>query len=437
MHHRSPRSPRSLGHVRLTSKRLRHVLLAGIAIAWGTTRVPPHSPLSLPAANALQAAEQDTHQTTEKTPNQDLSGTGDWPLARGNAQSSGAIDETLPKALNVIWEFKADEAIETTPVIAAGRVFAADVMGKVYALRFDDGKELWRHDYDTGFLASPSVRQVLSSPAADEPPTSADVVVVGDVEGNLYALDPATGAERWKQSTEGEINGSAAFFDDKVLVTSQDGKLYAFSVADGSLVWTYQTDDQIRCNPTIAGSQTFLGGCDGSLHRVDLKTGQAIGDPMPLGGPTGSTAAVVGDHAFIPIMDGAVLGLDWKAGTELWRYEDPDRPQEYRGSAAVTESLVIVTSRNKFVDAISIQSGKQVWRHTLRRRADASPVVAGDDVWIASTDGRLVRLDKATGEETWQYEISGAFVASPAIAHQRLVIADDNGVIRAFGQTGQ
>ncbi len=372
-------------------------------------------------------------------------GSGDWPLARGDAQSSGAISQTLPSDLSVLWEFQAKEAIETTPVIANGRIFAADVMGKVYAINFDDGKEIWSHDYDTGFLASPSVhelattREVATSTSAsnDDASETGSIVVFGDVEGNLYALDPATGAERWKQSTEGEINGSAAFYDDKVLVTSQDGKLYAFAITDGTPVWTYQTDDQIRCNPTIAGSQTFLGGCDGSLHRVDLNNGQVIGEPMPLGGPTGSTAAVVGDKAFIPIMDGAVLALNWKAGTELWRYEDPDRPQEYRGSAAVTDSLVIVTSRNKFVDAISIETGQQVWRHTLRRRSDASPVVAGEDVWIAATDGRLVRLSKATGEETWQYEIRGAFVASPAIAHNRLIIADDNGVIRAFGQKGQ
>ena len=375
-------------------------------------------------AGSMRAADQIAQE-------QDTEVAGDWPLARGDAQSSGAISVTLPSDLSVLWEFKANEAIETTPVVSNGRVFAADVMGKVYAINFDNGKEIWSHNYDTGFLASPSVGEL---PKSDISSKNESVVVFGDVEGNLYALDPATGVERWKQSTEGEINGSAAFFEDKVLVTSQDGKLYAFAIADGKPVWSYQTDDQIRCNPTIAGSQTFLGGCDGSLHRVDLNTGKVIGEPMPLGGPTGSTAAVVGDKAFIPIMDGAVLALDWNAGTELWRYEDPDRPQEYRGSAAVTDSLVIVTSRNKFVDAISIETGEQVWRHTLRRRSDASPVVAGKDVWIASTDGRLVRLSKETGEETWQYEISGAFVASPAIAHNRLIIADDNGVIRVFGQ---
>ena len=343
----------------------------------------------------------------------------DWPLPRGDAQSTGRAAQSLPDELSVRWEFKADEAIETTPVISRGRVFVADVLGQIYALDRADGKELWRRNYDTGFLASPAV--------------SGELVVIGDVEGNLYAIDAKSGDQRWKQTTDGEISGAVAFHDGNVLVTSQDGKLYCFSLKDGSPLWTYRTDDQIRCSPTVAGGRTFLGGCDGQLHVVDLKTGTAMGEPLPLGGPTGSTPSVSGTKAFLPIMDGAILAFDYQQGTELWRHEDAERPQEYRNSAAISDSLVIVSSQYKQVDAISIETGKLQWRHTLRRRADASPVIAGNDVWIAATDGRLVRLSLADGtDETWSYEIRGAFLAAPAIAGDELFIADDEGVVRCF-----
>jgi outer membrane protein assembly factor BamB len=326
---------------------------------------------------------------------------------------------SLPENLAVRWEFKADEAIETTPVAADGRLIVADVMGQIYALDQADGKELWRRNYDTGFLASAAIR--------------AQLVVIGDIEGNLYAIDAKSGQQRWTQTTDGEINGAVAFHDENVLVTSQDGKLYCFALKDGSPVWSYQTEDQIRCSPTVAGDRTFLGGCDGQLHVVDLKTGKAIGDPLPLGGPTGSTPAVRETQAFLPIMDGAVLAFDWKQHKQLWRYEDEERPQEYRNSAAVSESLVIVSSQYKQVDAISIESGRRKWRHTLRRRADASPVIAGQDVWIAATDGRLVRLSLDDGtDEKWSYEIRGSFLAAPAIVGDELLIADDQGVVRCF-----
>jgi outer membrane protein assembly factor BamB len=133
-------------------------------------------------------------------------------------------------------------------------------------------------------------------------------------------------------------------------------------------------------------------------------------------------------------MDGAVLAFDYVEHKELWRYEDAERAQEYRNSAALSDKLVIVSSQYKQVDAISIETGERKWRHTLRRRADASPVIAGEDVWIAATDGRLIRLGLEDGtEEKWSYEIRGAFLAAPAIAGNELFIADDEGVLRCFG----
>ncbi len=343
----------------------------------------------------------------------------DWPLGRHDPQSSGFTDEKLPTDLSVIWEYKCDEAIEASPVVTDGKVFVADVFGKLYCVNESDGKEIWKKNYDTGFAASPSIRNKR--------------LFIGDVEGNLYGIDTETGKEIWKQETGGTISGSIAFYKNDVLATSQDGKLHCFT-ADGKPKWAYATEDQVQCSPTVAGERTFLGGCDGQLHIVDLNTGKAAKDPLPLGGPTGSTPAVSGDKAFLPIMDGAVLAFDWKKSKELWRHLDEDRPQEYRCSAAVTKDLVIVSSQFKQVDAISIETGKRKWRYTLKRRADASPVIAGDDVWIAATDGRLIRLGLNDGKEKWKFEIRGSFIASPAIANGRLYIPDEDGVLRCFGK---
>jgi outer membrane protein assembly factor BamB len=343
----------------------------------------------------------------------------DWPVPRGDEASTGATTTQLADDLKVLWEFKADESVEATPVVVGETVYLADATGTLYAIDAKRGEERWRLATDLGFTTSPSVH--------------GEHVVIGDLDGKVYNVQAATGALLWKAETNAEISGSAAFYNDLVLVTSQDGNLYALSIADGKVRWTYETADQIRCSPTIAGDRTFLGGCDGKLHSVNLENGKAAAPPLPLGGPTGSTPAVLGDFAFLPIMDGAVIAFDWKTNVELWRHEDEERAQEYRSSPAVNENLVIVSSQNKQVDALDIKSGQRVWRQTLRRRADASPVIAGNDCWIAATDGRLLRLSIADGSEKWQYEINGQFLAAPAIANNRLYVADDKGVLRCFG----
>lgn len=342
----------------------------------------------------------------------------DWPLPRGDAQSTGATATQLSDSLGVKWEFTAAEPVEATPVVAAGRVYIADVAGTLYCLSAGDGKEIWKLKTEIGFIGGPAV--------------DGDLLVIGDLDGKVYGVNVSTGELLWTHDAGGEISSSASFIGDRVLIASQDGNLYGLSRKDGMLQWTYETSDQIRCSPSIAGEKTFLGGCDGNLHTVSVVDGKSTSDPLPLGGPTGSTPAIADNLAFLPIMDGAVIAMDWKENREVWRYVDEERSQEYKSSPAVGGGLVIVASQGRQVDALDVATGKRKWRYTLRRRADASPVIAGNDVWLAATDGRLIRLSLADGTEKWTYEIRGQFTASPSIADDKLFIADSRGVVRCF-----
>ncbi|MEO9591172.1 PQQ-binding-like beta-propeller repeat protein [Rhodopirellula bahusiensis] len=399
-----------------------------------------------------------------------------WPTSRGNFAATGTSPKGLADELALQWETKTIEAIESAPVSDGKHVFVVDVMGGMEALSLETGDSLWRHELDTGFVASPSLYlpqnisqsigavNVLDSgdlPEETAPltpeeieawaETQAPVLVSGDVEGNVVAWDPASGEQLWKGLTDGEISASPSFYvlrkqgasgevelQPRALVTSQDGSLYCYAMSSGEPIWKYETGDQIRCGASIGDGKTYLGGCDGGLHVVDLTTGKASRSAIPLGGPTGSTPAIRDGKLFVPIMDGVLYAFAPESDSDAevdpaWEYSDPDRSQEYRGSVAVNVDVVIVTSRNKTVDAIDRATGKLRWRVTLKRRADASPVIAGDDVWIASTDGRLLRLSVDSGEEKWNFEIRGAFIGEPAIVGDRLVIADDEGVIRSFG----
>ena len=339
--------------------------------------------------------------------------------------SDDCLAETVPKQivpeqLTLLWQYDSGEAIEAAPAVSNGRVFVADVMGKVTAIDQQNGTKIWSKDFGTGFTASPALK--------------GDHLVIGDFDGNVYALHDVSGTLRWQKKTDGEIYGAVTFYKNLVLVASQDGNLYCYKLDDGTLEWTYQTGDQIRCSPTVAGNRTFLGGCDAKLHIVDLDTGQAASEPLPLGGPTGSTPAVQGDQVFVPIMDGTVYAFNWKTQKQTWMHEDEETQQEYRNSPAATDEVVILSSARKQVDALSTKTGKPLWRYTLKRRSDASPVIAGNDAFIAGTDGRLVRLNTNDGSVSkWSFEIRGSFVAGPTIVNQHLFIADDKGMVRCFG----
>ncbi len=198
----------------------------------------------------------------------------DWPVFRGNAESQGVSQSDLAPPLKPLWEFEVPKgAFESTPIIVGDRVFIGDMDGELFCLQLSDGKVIWKAESESGYRASPAYREGL--------------VVIGDYDGWVHAFDAKTGKELWKYETGAPIDSGANFFEDLVLVTSEDGNLYALELRTGSLAWKYETGDQLQSSPTVARGRTFLGGCDGQLHCVDLTTGKAVGEKIPLGGPTG------------------------------------------------------------------------------------------------------------------------------------------------------
>jgi len=58
--------------------------------------------------------------------------------------------------------------------------------------------------------------------------------------GQLVALDAATGAQRWQAQLTGEVLATPLVAGDRVVVRTVDGRLRALSVADGKEVWTVE-----------------------------------------------------------------------------------------------------------------------------------------------------------------------------------------------------
>ncbi len=348
------------------------------------------------------------------------SSTDYWTVSRGDPSSQGVSHSKIAKQPTLLWEHSiSTTAFETTPILVAGRVYLGDLDGEFYALDFMTGKELWKSQSDSGFVAAAAYRDGR--------------LVIGDYDGLVRCLQADDGTEVWRFETQAQIDGGANFYKDLVLVTSEDGSLYALNLTDGQLKWQYETGDQLRCAPTVAGNRTFLAGCDGKLHVVDLDLGQSIGEGLPLEGPTGSTPAAQGDIAIAPTHGGAIFAFNWKEAKQLWMFSDSERSQEIRSSPAIDGSRVFVATRNRRLLALDKTNGNLSWEFIMHKRSDASPIVCDGRVWIGASDGRIYAIDQNTGLEVWLAEHPGAFNASAAIAEGKLVIASDKGSIYCYG----
>jgi len=137
--------------------------------------------------------------------------------------------------------------------------------------------------------------------------------------------------------------------------------------------------------------------------------------------------------AFVGTYGNHVLGIDWKKGEVVWKFEDPDRPFPFLSSAAVLRDTMVIGGRDKRVRAFDAATGKPKWQFAANGKVDSSPVIVGERVFVGSSDGNVYGLRLRDGELSWKYEAGGAFSASPAIADGRLVIGTEDGTLYCFG----
>ena len=357
-------------------------------------------------------------------------------MARGCPAATGRSATTVHLPLGEKWHRGFEKtAFGAVPTIADGTIFLGDLDGTFHALDFATGATLWTFKAEAaGF---PSAAAVSLDPAQP-------LVVVGDDVGVVRAFDRGKGTLVWEYETDGEISGGPTILADadggRVLVGSQDASLSCLHLADGRLLWKHSIADQIRCSPTVArsadGDRVFLAGCDGKLHVIDAQRGEEKAS-VAIDGPTGTTPAASGDRVFFGTEGGGFFAIDYLKADVSWRVRAATNGQSYRSSAAIAGDLVVVGSRGKAVEAFSRADGTRTWRHPMRGKVDASPIVAATAggsllAIVADSAGKIVALDAATGETAWEFDAGGGFSAGAAAAAGHVVIASDDGTVWCF-----
>jgi outer membrane protein assembly factor BamB len=70
-----------------------------------------------------------------------------------------------------------------------------------------------------------------------------------------------------------------------------------------------------------------------------------------------------------------------------------------------------------------------VWKFKTSGRVLSSPAVAGDVVYIASTDGSLYAVNRGDGTQKWKFDSKGPIASSPAVAGGVVIVSSVDGLI--------
>ncbi|MBF7074784.1 outer membrane protein assembly factor BamB [Glaciecola sp. MH2013] len=323
---------------------------------------------------------------------------------------------------SIKWDIEVGDGVydyfsRLTPVAAYDKVFAASRDGLVVAVDPNSGKTLWEQDfanYDNYSLRKALLwysNRAVSAKISGGLVAAYNSVFFGTEDGYVYSLNEATGEVNWKVSVPGEVIAPPAVDGGVVLVNTTSGQLIALNPSDGVQRWVNETDVpplSLRgvSAPAADSGGAIIGTPAGKLQVSILETGLVAWETQ-IASPSGATELerivdidvkplVFGGNVYVISYNGALSAVELRTGQVVWTREY----SSYRNVSIAGNRLFVVDKESQLF-AIDRRSGVEMWSNVVlkgRNITAATPhgdyVVVGDEYgfvhYFSQDEGKLV-----------------------------------------------
>ncbi|MBM3157581.1 MAG: hypothetical protein FJ004_09915 [Chloroflexi bacterium] len=320
-------------------------------------------------------------------------------------------------------------------------LYAGSSDGRVLALNPDSGSRKWEWSpsvtQSAGFGACLGGGSGLVSGMSYETPTVWEgTVYIAAYTGRVYAIDAASGVEKWSYDAESAIAGGVAIGNDMVFVGSSNGKLSALDAQGGSLKWTFASHNRIWTTPVVADGTVYFGSLDHYIYALNASDGTEKWK-YETGGSVASTPLIVDGIVYVGSFDNKFYAIDANEGTVLWVFEGAGN--WYWAEAIYGNGTIYTCALDSKVYALDSGNGALLWSFETDSLIKSSPVISGGLLVVASELGKVYGLDLTTGQGKWKFEgIESKVLAPLAAAGDKVYInAQNNKLFSLDGATGR
>lgn len=359
----------------------------------------------------------------------------DWPMFQGNMQRTGACDYPAIERPTIAWSTRVGiMGYLNNPVIDGDRVYVGssgsahntpDDLDGVYCLDLNTGEILWHRPTETDACGV----------AID-----ATHVFAGDDSGLLQALDRETGEVAWSLrsgSRAGLIDAEGEMVVEFEGGASSATSVFAQPLLVGGLVIVGDSNGLVYAVQQETGEVAWLGeGRPGvqtlQPHQLELRGGLSSDGETLFG-------VLVGGYAFSLNIDGE-LRWHWEVGVD-WA--------EFYGAPTIADDRVILAAAGYSWDspqltALDTATGKVLWDNHAKPgngngryyNLRTSPAVYNGILFYGETaSSRLIGVEADTGDPIWHDPVGvPAYVqwASPVIAGDVMYLARPDGALYAL-----
>lgn len=373
----------------------------------------------------------------------------DWPQP-GGFPNHAMQHLALPSTLTQVWKTSVGEGssrytqILAQPIVVKGRVYAMDGGSQVGAYDAATGNSIWQIDVKP--------RDSHGNSFGGGVAFWKDRLYVSTGYGQVLALDPGSGKVIWKASTGAPVRSGPTVADGRIFVVTVENELVVLATDDGRRLWSHNGIPETAglvgsSSPAVEGEVVVVGYSSGELFALTVENGRVLWSDNLAGASSADAVSALADIRGRPVIDrgrvfaashsGRMVAIDLRTGERNWEQDIGSS----HGPWVAGDYVYILSTDNELV-CLTRNDGKVRWVQRLPSYQDekakedpiqwVGPVLGGDRLIMLSSDGWALSVSPYTGAPLGREEMpAGAFV-EPVIANNTLYVLTDTAELSAY-----
>jgi len=373
----------------------------------------------------------------------------DWPQP-GGFPNHAMQHLALPNTLNQAWKTSVGEGssrytqVLAQPIVAKGRVYAMDGGSQVGAYDAATGNQIWQVDVKP--------RDSRGNSFGGGVAFWKDRLYVSTGYGQVLALEPASGKVIWKASAGAPVRSGPTVADGRIFVVTVENELVVLATDDGRRLWSHNGIPETAglvgsSSPAVEGEVVVVGYSSGELFALTVENGRVLWSDNLAGASSADAVSALADIRGRPVIDrgrvfaashsGRMVSINLRSGERNWEQDIGSS----HGPWVAGDYVYVLSTENELV-CLTRNDGKVRWVQRLpsyqdeKAREDpirwVGPVLGGDRLIMLSSDGWALSVSPYTGQPLGREEMpAGAFV-DPVIANNTLFVLTDTAELSAY-----
>lgn len=280
----------------------------------------------------------------------------------------------------------------------------------------DDGEDLTAPVELVKIEESVNIKKIWSRGVGDgqgdgyykiQPAMSGDTLYIASADGEVAAINRLNGNVQWEVELDVSLSGGVGVYENTLMVGSRDGSVLQLDAGNGSVNWSTRLSGEVLAPPQSNGKVVIAQSYEGRVQALNFETGEKMwtfDSNVPVLTIRGTSTPILSSNTvYAGFATGRVLALDANTGAIAWEVR-----------------VAISQGRSEIERIVDV---------------DGTMVLAGQELYAASYQGRLVAIDVASGRKLWQQEVSSFAGVSQGFGN--VYVTDEDGTVTAWLRNGQ